>query len=78
MKLNQAALVNFFVIIVTSISSLNFPLKLFFLLLEIQFKYYYTGWRPSNIDQSCQSFPLDAPQPKGNELHPMDCQVKLY
>lgn len=32
------------------------------------------GWRPDNVDKSCQAFPLGVPRPKGNDFHDMDCQ----
>ena len=31
------------------------------------------GWRPESSDKSCQTFPEDAPTPKGNDFHSMDC-----
>ena len=31
------------------------------------------GWRPENLNKSCQSFPEDAPAPLGSDFHPMDC-----
>eukprot|EP00092_Neocalanus_flemingeri_P036033 GFUD01039233.1.p1 GENE.GFUD01039233.1~~GFUD01039233.1.p1 ORF type:complete len:472 (+),score=185.88 GFUD01039233.1:193-1608(+) len=31
------------------------------------------GWRPADATKSCQKFPDQYPQPKGNDFHPMDC-----
>ena len=31
------------------------------------------GWRPENLDKSCQTFPEDAPAPNGRDFHAMDC-----
>jgi len=31
------------------------------------------GWRPRDSDKSCRLFPTDAPPPRGNDFHAMDC-----
>ena len=31
------------------------------------------GWRPADSTKTCQKFPEDAPAPRGNDFHAMDC-----